>query len=62
MPARFHPSRGSVVIYVDRHASDGTVFQRSVTVGPEIDDPLTHETWLPAIGPDQMATITPPEP
>lgn len=57
MSIRHHPADGAVVTYVDREHADGQVFRRAVVLGPELDDPETHEGWLPVLGPDRTLGV-----
>lgn len=60
MSIRFQSGHGRIVIFLDRHAVDGAVFRRAIALGPEVEDPLTGDTWIPALRPDGVVTLIDP--
>lgn len=57
MSIRYHPTDGAIVTYVDREHGHGQVLRHAVVLGPELDDPETHEGWLPVLDSDRTIGV-----
>lgn len=60
LSTRFHSEYGRIVTYLDRRAGASAVFRRALTLGPELDDPQTGDTWIPALRIDNVVTLVDP--
>jgi hypothetical protein len=60
LSTRFHSEYGRIVTYVDRRVGASAVFRRALVLGPELDDPQTGDTWIPALRADSLVTLVDP--
>jgi hypothetical protein len=57
MPTDGPPDYGTIITYLDIEAMPGDVFRRAVAAGPVIQDPSTHEEWIPVLQTDRRPAL-----